>query len=180
MNVEFAEESRYNPPSKEFLENGRAKFKSQLGLFCARYNMPTNDFKINIKSVDKLYTRLHQRLSYYLFFHGKDLAQSRQAGIIAYWILRYRPLLLIAQSSWSKSYDINVYLAFFILFSEVLGEHLAGQPKDVQRAVVNNIIASYESEFIRAFSEYDISKEAMMLLSEGMKSICKGELKSYT
>jgi len=169
--------ARYCAPPPDYLNSERIKFQKVLGYFATYHNVKTTDFRINKIILDEVHIRVHQRLNYYLFFHDKDLAQSRQAGIKAYWILRYRP---ISSFLWSKVYDVNVYFAFFILFSEVLGECLSTQTKDVKNIVTNSIISKYESIFLRAFSEYDISKEAMMLVTESIKSICDGELKSHT
>jgi hypothetical protein len=152
-----------------FLEAGRETFRGALKLFVSCYRCAVGDFRINRESVDGVSNRIYQRLNYYLFFHNKQLSQSRQAGLKAYWILRYRPLTLISSGVWKKRYDVNAYFAFFIILCEVLGECVGDLPKSSRRVIVNSILKDYENTFIRSFSEYDISKESMMLMADSIK-----------
>jgi hypothetical protein len=64
------------------------------------------------------------------------------------------------------------------MFAQAIGELFADCKKEKQVTVANNILEKYEGDYIRAFSEYDISKEAMMLLSESLKSIVKCEIRN--
>lgn len=163
-----------------FLDAGQLAFKMALGFFAGFYNIATNNFRINQKRVDDISCRVYQRLNYYLFFHGSQLAQSRQAGLKAYWILRYRPLTLISSDAWKKSYDVNTYFAFFTVLCETLGECLKDCQKNVVRSMINKLLEEYENIFIRAFSEYDISKEAMMVIADSIKKMCLYEVKLHT
>ena len=74
-------------------------------------------------------------------------------------------------------YDINVYLAVYILFAVNLAVIAKDNPNSnkIQNHVIANILNNY-TDFVRAFSEYDISKEAMMLFSENLKSIVVYEI----
>jgi hypothetical protein len=163
----------------DFLDAGRETFRKVLGLFVSCYGCSVGDFRINRNSVDGVSNRIYQRLNYYLFFHDKQLSQSRQAGLKAYWILRYRPLTLISTGAWKKRYDVNAYFAFFTILCEVLGECAGDIPKSSRRVIVNSILKGYENTFIRSFSEYDISKESMMLMADSIKNICKYEIKLH-
>jgi hypothetical protein len=163
-----------------FLELGRESFKKAINLFVRfYYKTAANDFKIDYDGVDRISTRIHPRLNYYLFFHDKQLSQSRQAGLKAYWVLRYRPIKLISLCYWKKAYDINVYFAFFVILSDIIGECLSDCDIDVQRLVVNKLLEDYENSFIRSLSEYDISKESMILIADNIKKLCLCEAKSH-
>ncbi len=155
-----------------FLENGRKIIKNALYLLCAHYNITANSFRINYNYVDRVSNRLYQRLNYYLFFHDKQLSQIRQAGLKAYWILRYHPITSVSSSARILKYDINVYLAFFLILCGVLGEHTEKIQSDTQRTVINNILKDYENHYVRSFSEYDISKESMMLIADSIEDRC--------
>jgi len=172
-------EARCELTPTEFLNEGMGAFKKALGFFAGFYNIATNNFRINRAIVDNISCRVYQRLNYYLFFHNRQLAQSRQAGLKAYWILRYRPLTLISTGTWKKPYDVNMYFAFFIILCATLGECLKGYQKDVIHTTLNRILEDYENIFIRAFSEYDISKEAMMLVADNIKKMCLYEVKLH-
>jgi hypothetical protein len=165
----------------DFLSAKRESFEKTLRLFVKYYyKTVSNDFKINYDAVDRVSNRLYQRLNYYLFFHNSQLAQSRQAGLKAYWVLRYRPLKLISLSYWKKVYDINVYFAFFVILSDILSECLSDCNRDIQHSVVSKLLVDYENIFIRSFSEYDISKESMMIIADNLKKMCLYEVKLHT
>jgi len=165
-------------PPIEYLEKERENFQKIVKSFAARMNISLDNIQTDASIIDEISKRVHQRRNYYLFFHGKNLIQSRQAAIKAYWILKYRPIRLFPQTTWNKAFNINVYFAFFILFVQAIGEYFVNCPKEIQGIVANRILNEYEDEYIRAFSEYDISKEAMMLISDSLKSIVKCEIRN--
>jgi len=167
---------RCPPPSLKYLNTELAEFDSKLKSFLANMNVPYGQVKTDRDIVNEINSRVHQRINYYLFFHGKTLQQSRQVAIRSYWILRHRPIRLLASGSWNRDYDINVYFAFYLMFTQIIGELFAVCPKNIQATAANNILNKYKDDYIRAFSEYDISKEAMMVLSESLKSIVKCEI----
>jgi hypothetical protein len=132
-------EARCEPTPIAFLNNGMEAFKKTLGFFAGHYNIAVNNFRTSQECVNRISCRIYQRLNYYLFFHNRQLAQSRQAGLKAYWILRYRPLRLVTPEIWQKSYEINTYFAFFIILCEVIGECLKGYQNDVVRSILNRL-----------------------------------------
>jgi len=172
-------DARCPPPPREYLEKERTDFENILKAFLACLSVSDTHIKADRDLIDDINSRAHQRINYYLFFHGTHLQQSRQVALKSYWILRYRPLRLMSKAFWDKEYDINVYFAFFIMFAQALGELFVNLPKKVQVTVTNEVLRKHEDDYIRAFSEYDISKEAMMLISESLKSIVKCELKDH-
>jgi hypothetical protein len=164
-------------PPLGYLEKERAIFKDILKLFLRWLAVSETHIRVDMDLIDDITLRVHQRINYYLFFYGRYLHQSRQVALKAYWILRYHPLRLISKAFWDKDYDINVYFAFFIMFTQAVGELFVDCPKVIQAAVTNEILRKHKENYIRVFSGYDISKEAMMLLSESLKSIVKCEIR---
>ncbi len=171
------------PPSRKYLNDQSEKFSKFVSVFLKILKVPAHEFRLHQDSVDEIIRRIHQRVNYYQFFHSKDLRQSRQAAIQAYWILRYRPLKPLTLSHWDKLYDINVYLAYYLLFgaalSESVNEYPDPVPKKVRDAVTNVIESENKNDRIRAFSEYDISKEAMMLVSDYLKTRIDAEIRCH-
>jgi len=173
--------ARCGSTPNDFLDAGREAFKKTVNLFVKYYYKTAyNDFKIEYSAVDRISNRIYQRLNYYLFFHNRQLSQVRQMGLKAYWVLRYRPLRLVSSIYWKKKYNINIYLAFFVILADVIGECLSGCNKDTQRLIVSKLLEDYENTFIRPLSEYDISKEAMMLMADDLKTRCQYEVKLHT
>ncbi len=98
----------------------------------------------------------------------------------AYWILRYRPLRPKSPIYWDKPYDVNVYFAFYMLLAATIGECFVARSesvKDQARAVVNDILQDHEDDYSRAFSEYDISKEAMMLITDNLRGMINSAIR---
>ena len=167
----------YIDPTREYLNKERNDFKKFIGPFADYSKVPASDFMLDESLVDDINTRVHQRQNYYNFFHEAQLEQTRKTAIKAYWILKYRPIKAIR---WNGEYDVNVHFAFFILFVESMGKFFPGQPKKIQNIVANDILNDYRDNFLRAFSEYDISKESMMLIADSLKSIFKCEIKYHS
>jgi hypothetical protein len=164
-------------PPRDYLNKEREKFKDILKSILLILKVSGAHIKTDRDLIDEINTRIHQRINYYLFFHVKRLNQSRQIALKAYWILRHRPLRLISKAFWNKDYDINVYFAFYFMFAQAIGELFVNCPKEIQTTVANEILRKHQDDYIRAFSEYDIGKEAMMLISESLKSIVKCEIR---
>jgi hypothetical protein len=169
-------DARCPPPPRDYLEKERVDFENILKLFLTWLSVSYTQIRVDRDLLDDISSRLYQRINYYWFFHDTHLHQSRQIALKSYWILRYRPLQLISKAFWDKDYDINVYFAFFIMFAQAIIELFPDCPKGIQATVANEILKKHEDDYIRAFSEYDISKEAMMLISESLKSIVKCEI----
>ena len=165
-------------PSRDLLNSERIQFRNMVVGFANFTSTAIGHIAIDWNVVDELSTRIHQRMNYYLFFHNANLLQSRQGALKAYWILKYRPLRIKSAVFWDEEYDINVHFAFHVLFAQALGEFLVNCPRGIQLTVVTNILREYKNDHIRAFSEHDISKEAMMLISGSIKSIVECEIKN--
>jgi hypothetical protein len=163
-------------PPPDYYNKEREKFHKILDIFLKWSGVSGAHITVDIDLIDQVSLRVHQRINYYQFFHSRDLHQSRQVAIKSYWILRYRPLRLKSKTFWNKIYDINVYFAFFIMVAQALAELVGNCSREIRTTVANNILIKHGSDYLRAFSEYDISKEAMMLISEGLKSTVKCEL----
>jgi hypothetical protein len=163
------------PPS-DYFSKERENFKNILDIFLRWSEVSHIYITVDSDLIDQISLRVFQRINYYQFFHGIDLHQSRQVAFKSYWMLRYRPLRLKSKNFWNNIYDINVYFAFFIMVAQALAELVGNCSREIRTTVANNILLKHGSDYIRAFSEYDISKEAMMMISEGFKSIVKCEL----
>ena len=168
---------RYALPTQEYIYNERNLFQQMLGGFATFEQVNVNDFSVDRELVDEVTKRVHQRIEYYSYFHGVNLEQTRQAATKAYWILRYRPL---KPKLWGKQYDVNIHFAFYVLFAAVIGKSIKDIPKNIQKSVINAVLSKQKDIYLRSFSEYDISKEAMMLVAESVKSLLEAEIIKHT
>jgi len=127
-------------PSLNYLNTECAEFDSKLKSFLINMNVTYGQVRTDRDVVNEISLRVHQRINYYLFFHGKMLQQSRQIAIKSYWILRHRPIRLLASGSWNRDYDINVYFAFYLILTQIIGELFTTCPRNIRVTAANNII----------------------------------------
>ncbi|MDR2532637.1 MAG: hypothetical protein LBC82_07325 [Oscillospiraceae bacterium] len=164
----------YNPPTKEYIDSQLTKFNEIITYLANRYKIAKNEFMVSKDLLIKISKRLHQREDYYQHFHNKKLAQIRRAGIAAYWILKYSPLRAIHPD---KKYDINAYFAYYFMLSAAVSESAAEATVESSKKIKEAITNEFEDNFLRSLSEYDISKEAFMLIAECMALVVKQAMK---
>jgi len=166
----------YEFPSESDLDNEREKFKKLFNGFCELFEFDA-DYDDDI--IDDVNVRVHQRICYTSYFYNIALAETRVAGIRAYWTLRYRPL---HAKTWNRPFDINVYFAVYMLFMQALGEvfikSLKSSAKNVDfiLKIARQIFEKHSDLYLRPFSEYDISKKSLAVIAEDIKIIAEYSL----
>jgi len=175
---------------KTIIKNFSIDFNKRYIRNIDRVSIRTNDI------LRDLFKRVDQEKDYYKLFHATKLSQLHISALSVYWILRFRVLSLsdkaygcrnlscktIADSKSDEDlgydYDINVYFAYFFLLSEAFKEMLDSQPKDIKLLVMKDIIKKHKKSFLRALNEYNIAKEALILLSESLKYLIEYAIES--
>ena len=163
----------YKKPTKMFIESQLKIFDEVIELLANKYKISKNEFLISKELLIKICTRIHQREDYYQYFHGgTKLAQLRRSGIVAYWILKYFPLRSINPE---KKYNINVHFAYYVILSAAVAE--SGATAKNSSKIQGVFSTEFEDYFLRSLSEYDISKEAFMLIAECLALAVKMAIK---
>ena len=174
----------YEKPDCAYSTEKFKKLTSIRKIFYFHEKITNQEIRVNKTVMYEIISRVHQETSYYDVFYGAELAQSREAALMSYWILRYHPLIPVhincSVIDLSKDFDVNVYFAYYCLLSEVLAELLPMEiPQEVRNSVVIETVQRYKKMFIRAFNEYSLEKESFILLSETLKAhvLCLRDLK---
>lgn len=168
-------ETRNGEQSYKYKELGRDELYDRAsGLLevCKVYveNCPDlnlTDISCNFPSLFEIIIRIDKRKDYFDIFHEHtEMNEAKEAALLAYWILKFRPFS--KSEKLAKKYDnINEIFAVFILFCAIKEETKRSDGKHF----------SMSKEYIRklsyAFRYWDISKEAMMLVSESLGEAMK-------
>lgn len=167
---------RYEGPTKEYLTRENNKFKDIIRIFEIYYGLEECVVDCKDEIVNEINNRIHQRRNYYWFFWDKDFAQGCRSATCAYWILHYRPLFY---PNWHKNFNVNVYFAFFVIFNEAVGEMLEKYNGNIPYDIVMDVLVDNSKLYIRALSEYDISKESLMVIAQSIKSITELSIENH-
>lgn len=120
------------------------------------------DISCDLPSMSEIIIRIDKRKDYFNIFHeNTEMNEAKEAALLAYWIIKFRPF------SWrikmSKRYEkINEIFAIFIMLSAIKEETNRDSEKEFC------ISSDYIRKLSYAFRYWDISKEAMMLISESL------------
>lgn len=120
------------------------------------------DISCDFPSLFEIIIRVDKRKDYFNVFHEHtEINEAKEAALLAYWILKFRPFSKSEKST--KRYDnINEIFSVFILFSAIKKETKRGNGKRFTMS------REYIRKLSYAFRYWDISKEAMMLVSESL------------
>jgi len=156
----------------------RQEFIAEIRRFASSKSIEIGEvFTASLQRIDEINERLDQRLDYYAFYHDRNLRQSAQAAIKAFWTLKYRPLRQIEEGSWDGEYDLNVHFAYWIMLSSTVSG-VKGEFSKLTHERQKGVLERYHIKaYLRALNEYDISKEALQLLSENLRTILLLEIK---
>ena len=140
------------------------RFKNLLANFNSLFKGYFEGYTYSIPIVCEIFKRIDQRADYYMYFHSDPkspmkMSQTKETALMAFWILKYKPLSLPAykanQLFIEKNCTINEYFAVYCIAScacelspraDILS---CFTPKKINILVYN-------------FMHRDISKEAMI------------------
>ena len=116
---------------------------------------------INNVLVGEIFTRIDKRKEYFIIFHDNTLISDiKEAALIAYWILKFKPFSLdMAVLSKNKYIRICDGFAFYVILSAM---------KESLNRIDKELKLSDEciDKVLYAFKYWDLSKEALMLIAE--------------
>lgn len=118
-----------------------------------------------------IFTRVDKREGYFAVYHNQtSINEIKQAALVCYWILRFRPFLVSSRNPEisKRTCRINEGFAMFYLLGTIrqsakARNHVFTRPSD---ALIN--------ELRYAFSYWDLSKEAVILIAETLGETLAG------
>jgi hypothetical protein len=148
-------------------KKGIEQLRERTQLFFQCFDYPT-DLDINISSYDLMHIvlRADKRKVYYEYFHDMEIDEVKEAGLCAYWILKFHPLTITdpRYKGHSLCECINEAFAVFIIYSAVYG--IYPTEKDMQFTPTDD--KSFCGKLLYSFRFRSISLDAMILLAESI------------
>ena len=132
-------------------------------------DLKMDDLNIDFAIIAEALVRLDKRKDYFVIFHDDtDMNEVKRSALLAYWILKFKPIHIKTDNKVTKGKyrKINEAFAVFVIYSTVCEE--------IKRKTGNDFYVSkdYNRKIMYGFKFWDISKEALMLIVE---SLCESK-----
>jgi hypothetical protein len=159
-------------PPEERLQR-LAEFEALLVGFNATFRGTFDDYTYSIPLVSEIYKRIDQRADYYLYFHSDpeepmEMSQAKEIALMAFWILKYKPLSLPANKANSlfhrKNCTINEYFVAYCIAS-------CAVELSPREDIIDYFSPPNNDVIVYNFMHRDISKEAMIFYVESLLNI---------
>ena len=156
-------EYTYQAPSKEeklmYFQNLVCVFEQ----FSKAAGIDVNSIEFDFKLMNEINIRVDKRKDYYIIFHGTRLNEVREAALTAFWILKFKPFLIIERPEDKSELNINCeFAAYFILAA--VREYI------YRKYGVSKTFSIDDEEYLVRFKYslkyWDLSKESMMMIAE--------------
>jgi hypothetical protein len=122
-----------------------------------------NRYFVDSDILREIIIRIDQRIYYHMVFHnGRHMSELRRTALLAYWILKYKPIHYIAQGV--KGYEKNCAVAMHFLTAAASGYlfTLDGGQSGLR------VSKGFIERMMYGFKHWDISKESMMCIIESI------------
>lgn len=153
----------YRSPSKRQIDNEVKNLISEIAVFFMLEKYKENPFFVDGEMLRDIIIRIDQRVAYHRIFHnGNEMSELRRAALLAYWIVKYKPIQ--CHKDVDMPYDVNCSIAMHFLTSA------ASKYAEIKngKRVSLNISKEYIDRAMYGFKHWDISKESMMCIVESI------------
>ncbi|MBR6229473.1 MAG: hypothetical protein IKQ97_07030 [Eubacterium sp.] len=122
-----------------------------------------NELSCNYNALLESIVRIDKRKDYFMIFHNDtEVNENRAIALQAYWILKFKPFS-IRSAQLSRKYPyVNELIAAFLLLSCVK------ESSDRSKPVKFNVSTGFVGKLYYAMRYWDLSKEALMLVTEAL------------
>jgi len=83
----------YSSPSRKVLAKNIKEFRILFRGFCDYYEYKTYEFHVDEELLVKAFLKTDRQKLRFKVFHGMQLSELKIAGLLAYWFVRYKPLV---------------------------------------------------------------------------------------
>ena len=120
------------------------------------------DIACDFPALSEIIVRIDKRKDYFNIFHEHtEMNETKEMALLAYWIIKFRPFS--SKTELDRKYDhLNEVFAIYVLLSAIKEE----ADRDPDKSFF--LSADYLRKLSYGFRYWDISKEAMMLISESL------------
>ena len=141
-------------------------------------NGTTVEFSVSYVAILNIFRRIDKREEYFRFFHKIEMSEKKYAALLAYWIIKFRPIR-ITEPRFVDDYiaeEVNERFAVFMIYSIVfeLKEYSVDdlntlfEKMEHAEELAEYKQYSYQSKLIYAFRYRAVSLDAMLTIVEGL------------
>lgn len=155
---------KYRQPDEEILFEKVQSLLDTFGVFVEMHkDIEIGDFEANIVLLTEALVRIDKRRDYFMIFHDDtDMNEIKEAALLAYWILKFKPFSVKNEGVEKKYRQINEAFAVFVIYSVI--KEVSERNSDMKFSISKG----YNAKIIYAFKFWDLSKEAIMLVAESL------------
>lgn len=157
---------KYRQPEWKILYDKLALLLDSFGEYVnAHKDLTLEDVNVDEPMLTEILVRIDKRKDYFIIFHDDtEMNEIKEAALVAYWLLKFKPFSIKESRSnlHIKYGQINEAFATFVLYSAI---------KEETKRVPNmkfGISKEFNKKIMYGFKFWDISKEALMLISESL------------
>lgn len=153
----------YQSPDEEILIKKSNDLINQFIKYSKEHELSVDEVRIQRSLLPRIILRVDKREGYFMVFHEQTrINEIKQVALMAYWILKFKPFMINTDDleKMQKYRRINEGFAAFYLLS-AFKQFAVKQGYDV-----TPMSKHLTDELMYAFTYWDLSKEAVILLSE--------------
>lgn len=165
----MSDEFRYPVLEEDALNKLWKKHKNIIESFIGYNKFEPKHIYINESKVLAIIAKVDQRKKYYEYFHGLEMSEFKEVGLICFWYIKLKPICISSKERSVKDDGeldaINEKLALYFIistFRNILRRN------NISTKVIDGLPKAYLREILYSFEYRDISKETMVLLIESI------------
>ncbi|GHV25078.1 hypothetical protein AGMMS4952_01950 [Spirochaetia bacterium] len=153
---------KFEPLDKETLRLAFAKFFTYLGNISGVLGIDLSRLKYNREALYEMIERVEKRRAYFHIYHNIEMGELNEGALMCFWVLKLHPFVIKDDlTPYIPSYELNARIAL-CLFLNMVRFYAQNKGKQV-------LFTYHMAEHIKySFMFRDISKEAIMILAEGL------------
>ena len=157
------EQQKYQPMDDFELQDEMEMFQNEISDFLEISGFALDlDYYVSRRALVDMIVRTDKRKAYYHYFHDMTINECKVAALYAYWILKYRPIVITDnryEADW-LGLCVNESFAIYMIYATLYKVHNITQ-------TVNEKYTYYD-KLMYSFRFRHISIDAMILLVESI------------
>lgn len=161
----------YIPLSDDETKNLFEDHKLIINSFIEGNHQIADLIKIDESALYSLITKVEQRRQYFKYFHGLNMSEYKEIGLVSFWYIKYHPIYIDETIQKAKAIPnasiefINEKIAVYYILVTL---RKMATVCNIKKDALDVITDKYVKDLIYSFSHRDISKESMILIIETM------------
>jgi hypothetical protein len=149
----------YCMPDENTLKNDLGNFRKMLKLFCDVGKLDIARFSVDDELVLQSFIKVDHRILHYKMYHqGTKINELKQVALLAYWILKYKPLVYDN----GKCRTTQKYNEVFALYCIMCIVKMVNSSCKFGKDVINDLIYTFTHR-ITTFDSMTLLVEALVM-----------------